>query len=47
MPCNVLKTMPDGRLKVEVYGNLYWKNKYETKKVRYVHASKVIQKEQP
>lgn len=39
MRCNVVKTMPDGRLKLVVFGRLYWGG--DDKKVRYVEAWRV------
>lgn len=41
MRCHVLKTMPDGRLKVRVYGNRYWKDTDHIVNVRYVESSRV------
>lgn len=39
MRCIPLKTMPDGRLKLLVFGNLYWGG--DQKKIRYVEAHRV------
>lgn len=41
MYCNILKKMPDGRLKVKVFGNRYWGG-YEQSRIRYVEENKVI-----
>lgn len=45
MFCNVLHTMPDGRLKIEVFGDRYKINGENLKKrrIRYVDARKVTQ----
>ncbi|KPW63139.1 hypothetical protein ALO80_200027 [Pseudomonas caricapapayae] len=42
MPCHVIKAMPDGRLKVLVYGDRYWKGREHVQRVRYVEAGRVI-----
>lgn len=42
MRCHVLKAMDDGRLKVRVYGNRYWKGKDDVVQVRYVDSDRVI-----
>lgn len=39
MPCNILKNMPGGRLKVEVFGNRAWGG--NNRKIRYVSKWKV------
>ena len=39
MACIPLKKMPDGRLKVLVFGRLFWVN--DDKKIRYVQANRV------
>ncbi|OEE38338.1 hypothetical protein A1QO_02765 [Vibrio genomosp. F10 str. ZF-129] len=44
MRCHVLKTMEDGRLKVQVYGERYWKNTEHVVKVRYVEANRVYER---
>jgi len=41
MRCHILKTMPDGRLKLRVYGDRYWKDKGHVVKIRYVDARRV------
>lgn len=41
MRCHVLKTMPDGRLKLQAYGDRYWKGKEHLKKTRYVQPWRV------
>ncbi len=42
MPCHVLKVMPDGRLKLQVYGERHWNDERRDKvTVRYVEASRV------
>lgn len=38
--CHVLKTMPDGRLKVLVFGNM-WKGSELVQRTRYVESWKV------
>lgn len=43
MRCHVLKAMPDGRLKLRVYGERYWKNTSHIVKVRYVEPERVRQ----
>ncbi|BEI26613.1 hypothetical protein KKIDH5335_49450 (plasmid) [Vibrio fluvialis] len=42
MRCHVLKTMPDGRLKLRVYGDRYWKNTEHVVRTRYVNSDRVI-----
>jgi len=41
MSCHVLKTMPDGRLKVLVFGERNWKGRSHISRVRYVEAGRV------
>lgn len=41
MRCHILKSMPDGRLKVQVYGERFWKDKDHIVNVRYVQPSRV------
>lgn len=41
MRCHVLKAMPDGRLKLMVFGDRYWRNTGHLSRVRYVHPSRV------
>lgn len=41
MRCHILKTMPDGRLKLRVYGDRYWKGTDHIVKIRYVESYKV------
>lgn len=41
MRCHVLKTMADGRVKLRVYGDRYWKDTDHIVKVRYVDANRV------
>lgn len=36
MPCHVVKTMVDGRKKILVFGNRYWKDEEHRSRVRYV-----------
>lgn len=44
MHCNIIKKMPDGRLKVVVYGNLYWgmSNAGNNVNIRYVPSNRVF-----
>ncbi|RMV34042.1 hypothetical protein ALP12_200207 [Pseudomonas savastanoi pv. phaseolicola] len=42
MPCHVLNAMPDGRLKVLVFGDRYWKGREHVQRVRYVEAGRVV-----
>lgn len=44
MPCQILKTMPNGRLKLAVFGDRYWKNKDHICRIRYVDANRVRKK---
>lgn len=40
MPCHILKVMPDGRLKLRVYGERHWQDERKDKvNVRYVPAN--------
>lgn len=41
MRCIPLKAMPDGRLKILVFGDLFWGG--ENKKIRYVSANRVME----
>ncbi len=41
MPCNILKEMGNGRVKLEVFGDRYWKDTYHIKKIRYVGISRL------
>lgn len=41
MPCHILKVMPDGRLKLLVFGERHWKNREHVSRVRYVEAGRV------
>lgn len=41
MRCHVLKTMPDGRLKLKVFGDRNWKNRDHISRIRYVEADRV------
>lgn len=42
MDCEVVKTMPDGRLKIKVFGERFWRDRKDRVKVRYVEANRVI-----
>lgn len=41
MRCHVLKSMPDGRLKVLVFGERNWKGMEHKSRVRYVEPGRV------
>jgi len=41
MPCHVLKAMPDGRLKILVFGERNWKGREHISHIRYVEAGRV------
>jgi len=41
MRCHVLKTMPDGRVKVLVFGDMYWKRGTDKSRIRYVFKHRV------
>lgn len=41
MRCHILKTMADGRLKLRVYGERYWRHTGDKVRVRYVESSRV------
>lgn len=41
MRCHVLKTMPDGRRKVLVFGERNWKDRENVCRTRYVEADRV------
>lgn len=41
MRCHVLKAMPDGRLKVLVFGDRNWKGREDKSRTRYVEAGRV------
>ena len=40
MYCDIIKQMPDGRLKIKVYGERY--RSADGEKIRYVNAGKVV-----
>ena len=40
VPCNILKTTPSGKLKVEVFGDNYWKT--GKSRINYIEAFRVI-----
>lgn len=42
MPCHIEKDMGNGRLKIWVFGDRYWKHSLDVKKVRYVSDYLVI-----
>ena len=41
MRCHVLKTLPDGRKKVLVFGDRNWNHSKDKSRVRYVEAWRV------
>jgi len=41
MDCIPLKTMPNGKIKILVFGNRYWKGYENKKKIRYVNPKKL------
>lgn len=43
MRCHVLKTMPDGRLKLAGHVNRNWKNTLHIRQMRYVEAYRVFE----
>jgi len=47
MPCHILKAMPDGRLKLLVFGERNWKGREHISRVRYVEAWRVKIKPAP
>lgn len=42
MRCHIVKTKPDGRLKLRVYGDRNWKNTEHVVRIRYVDSSRVV-----
>lgn len=42
MDCEVIKKMPDGRLKVRVFGERFWRDRKDRVRIRYVDSSRVI-----
>lgn len=43
MRCHILKVMPNGRLKLQVYGERHWNDERRDKvQVRYVEAYRVM-----
>lgn len=42
MPCNILGRTKSGKLKIEVFGERYWKNTQHIKKIRYVKPCRVM-----
>ncbi|HID9812564.1 TPA: hypothetical protein ACXI4M_003893 [Pseudomonas aeruginosa] len=47
MRAELLGTMPDGRLKLRVFGRLFWKNTEHISRIRYVEAWRVSEAPQP
>ena len=45
MDCVILKKMPDGRLKILVFGDRYWNGHDEKKRIRYVHSNRISAKQ--
>ncbi|MDI5832572.1 hypothetical protein OCF84_21370 (plasmid) [Shewanella xiamenensis] len=43
MRCHILKRMSDGRLKLRVYGYLFWNHSPHIVKVRYVESWRVTE----
>jgi hypothetical protein len=41
MRCHILKNMKDGRVKILVFGNRYWKGRSHINRVRYVPKHRV------
>lgn len=41
MKAQPLKTMPDGRLKIRVFGDMHWKGRDHLHRIRYVESSRV------
>lgn len=41
MRCNVVKIMPDGRLKIQLFGERYWTDRTDKVSIRYVEAERV------
>lgn len=44
MDCIILKEMPNGRLKILVFGERYWKGHDDKKRIRYVDSYRVREK---
>lgn len=45
MACYVLKDMGDGRYKILVFGERYWKDRPRLRRIRYVQKSRVHDKQ--
>lgn len=41
MRCHILKEMPDGRLKLKVFGDRNWRDMEHKSRIRYVPAHRV------
>jgi len=41
MPCDILKCMKDGRVKIRVFGDRYWKRDREKSRIRYVERNRI------
>lgn len=41
MPCVILKEMKNGRYKILVFGDRFWKDRYYVRKIRYVDANRI------
>lgn len=43
MKCHIVKTLPDGRIKVLVFGDRNWNHSKDKSRVRYVEAWRVAE----
>lgn len=45
MRCHILKTMDDGRIKILVFGERYWKGKEHISQIRYVSKWRITKRD--
>lgn len=45
MRCHILKTMDDGRIKILVFGERYWKDKEHISQIRYVSKWRITKRD--
>jgi hypothetical protein len=44
MRCDILGTTKSGRLKLRVYGRLYWIDEHHRQRIRYVDGNRVVKR---
>lgn len=46
MNCDIVRPMADGRLKIKVYGERYWRDRYDKVSYRYVEPGRISPKKE-